>query len=34
MLTLISSFVLFLLEIRIAASNMRVRHLNSLPNKH
>ena len=34
MLALISSFVLFLREIRIAARHMRMRHLASLPNKH
>lgn len=34
MLALISSFVLFLREIRIAARHMRVRHLNSLPNRN
>lgn len=34
MLALISSFVLFLREIRIAARHMRLRHLASLPNRH
>ena len=34
MLALISSFVLFLLEIRIAARHMRMRHIASLPNKY
>jgi len=34
MLALINSFVLFLLEIRIAARHMRMRHLKSLPNTH
>ena len=34
MLALISSFVLFLLEIRIAARHMRLRHLDSLPKQH
>ena len=34
MLALISSFVLFLLEIRIAARHMRMRHIASLPNRH